>query len=103
MPPSDWLLIPVITVTVYDLTPTQDILFIDRIIALAEGGKRLSDDPYGHVIAFNGQLYILNGHHYWAMHWLYGITDIKVRVKQIDTPCREPCHCHEELVDGYHH
>jgi hypothetical protein len=88
---ADWVSIPVTRVSVDNLVPTQSCVVIDRLIDLNTGGKREGGDPYGHVIEFEGQRYIHDGHHDVIMRWLWNETSIPVRFKAIDVKCVDPC------------
>jgi hypothetical protein len=91
MSSEDWAAITPTAVPIRQLVPTQEGLGIDRLVALAAGGPREGDDPYGHTIRHAGVLYIHDGHHAWALRWLRGQQHIFVRVKPVNLACAKPC------------
>jgi hypothetical protein len=92
---DDWLTADVVEVSIDELTPTQPCLLIDRVIELTADGKRRGDDRCAHVVKFNGQLYIDDGHHDCVLRWLRGERSMLVKLVQIDVACTmdKPC-CH---------
>lgn len=88
---EDWQRIPLKNVPISKLMPTQSTVLIDRLLDLSEGKPRQGGDLYGHVIEFQGQLYIHDGHHDLIRFWLRDQSRALVRIKQIDSPCVDPC------------
>lgn len=88
---EDWQQIPLRNVSISELIPTQSTVLIDRLLDLSEKAPRHGGDLYGHVIKFQGQLYIHDGHHDLVRFWLRDQGHALVRIKQIDVPCTDPC------------
>jgi ParB-like chromosome segregation protein Spo0J len=63
------------------LHPTQPVLRVDRLLAIAAGGPAEGPDPCPHVVDVDGRLYVHNGHHRWAVALLSGKPTIDVRVQ----------------------
>jgi len=72
---------PVVAVRTADLVPTQEHVVIARLLALDAGGPCEGPDPYPHIVAWCGRLYVHNGHHRWLRALLRGRRWLLVRVQ----------------------
>lgn len=66
------------SVAVKDLTPTQYVVRIDRMLWLSEGNKPEGDD-IPHCVTWGGVTYLYDGHHRWLLAKLEGKTYLNVR------------------------
>ena len=66
-------------VPIADLVLVQDTLDLQ---ALVTGAASESGDPYPHVIAFGGQLWLEDGHHRVVRMALLGATHVEARVHE---------------------
>lgn len=82
MTSTKWLAIPAREVTIAQLTATQPGLLLEALTGdpIPTGG-----DPTPHVIQWDGNLYLEDGHHRAARAALAGHTSITARVLVIDT------------------
>lgn len=58
------------------LRATQPVVVIDRLLT---GDTREGPDPCLHVVEFDGDLWVHDGHHRWARAWLRGDPTVAVR------------------------
>jgi hypothetical protein len=70
-------------VPIGSLRPTQPMLNLDRLLGIHRGGPAEGPDPYPHVVACAGGLWVHNGHHRWMLAMLRGDETIDVRVTQV--------------------
>lgn len=77
--PDGWQNIKPRSVRVADLTPTQPTVTLDRLRHLLGGGAPETDDPFPHVVAHEGHLYVHDGHHRYAIA-LCSRTTLRCRV-----------------------
>jgi hypothetical protein len=83
MTSTQWLTVPASEVTIAELTATQPGLLLQ---ALTGEPNPIGGDPTPHVIQWDGNLYLEDGHHRAARAALAGHTSITARVLVIDTP-----------------
>lgn len=81
MTSTTWLTVPGREVTIAQLTATQPGLLLQ---ALTGDAVPVGGDPTPHVIQWNGNLYLEDGHHRAARAALAGHTSITARVLVID-------------------
>lgn len=87
LPPYEDIMatVPVRRVLTALLRPTQELVRIDRLIALSYGKPREGPDPYPHVVDVGKELWIHNGHHAWLLALLAREKYIDVRVTGCST------------------
>jgi hypothetical protein len=75
-----WQDVPTVSVATADLIPTQSHVVIDRLTHLLDGGEPETGDPYPHVIAHKGRLYVHDGHHRYVLALASKQAEMKVRL-----------------------
>lgn len=83
MTSAKWLTIPAREVTIAQLTATQPGLLLE---ALTGDAQPIGGDPTPHVIQWEDNLYLEDGHHRAARAALAGHTSITARVLNLNTP-----------------
>jgi hypothetical protein len=73
-----WLLIPVRDVLIGDLVATQDGIYLEPLIR--ERDSSWCGDPWPHVVAWRGHLYLEDGHHRVIRAALAGRIRVEARV-----------------------
>ncbi len=78
--PFGWLDIPVSWVLPESLTPTQSDVAVSRLLHHKYGGSAEAGDYCIHVVAYEGRLYIHDGHHRWTIAMLLNSITIPARI-----------------------
>lgn len=86
IPSYEWIMTnrPVVSVPVYVLRPTQELVRIDRLLAIARGEPREGPDPYPHTVFVDGLYWIHNGNTAYAAAVVRGDTQMLVRVAYVN-------------------
>lgn len=75
---DEWRAVNPIVFHPKSLHPTQYVIRIDRLLALASGHPpELDDMP--HVVTHRGKTYLYDGHHRWALAMIAGKVEMLVR------------------------
>lgn len=77
--PTDWSHLPIRTLRIADLFPTQYYLVIDRVMEVRDGSLPQGGD-IPHIVAANGGFYIHDGHHRIILAAIQGVTHHVVRI-----------------------
>jgi hypothetical protein len=64
--------IPVTMLDPAEMHPTQDVVRIDRLLAIWAGGPAEGPDDAIHAVDVEGMVYVHNGHHRWLRDLLRG-------------------------------
>lgn len=78
--PDGWQNIPLRSILVADLTPTQPDVSIARLRHLLDGGDPETGDRAPHVIAHSGRLWVHDGHHRYVLALARGQRWLSCRV-----------------------
>lgn len=84
--PDGWANIAPQSVWVSELIPTQDCVVIDRLQHLLDGGEPETGDPYAHVVAHDGRLFVHDGHHRYILALVKGRSTMLSRVVAAESP-----------------
>jgi hypothetical protein len=80
-----WLSVPVQRVRIADLIATQPGILLQSLI---EPGEPFGGDPFAHVVAWRGRLYLEDGHTRAARAALGGCAEIDARVLVLPDSCQ---------------
>lgn len=71
---------PLVWVATRQLRPTQQMLRLDRLLALLDGEPAEGPDPHPHIIELEGELWIHNGHTRWVTAMIQRRSQMLVRL-----------------------
>lgn len=72
--------LPVTLVPITQLQPTQPMLRLDRLMDILDGNPAEGPDRFPHVIKYDGELWIHNGHTRWLAAAVAGSRKMFVRL-----------------------
>jgi hypothetical protein len=87
MTSARWLLVPVVEVVIGDLWATQPGVLFQSLI---EPSVSVGGDPLPHVIAWDGRLFLEDGHHRVVRAVINGATTMPARVLTLIARDRDP-------------
>lgn len=76
--PEQWRAVPLTWLDAGDLIGTQDVVRLDVLLGIAPRSPAL--DPFPNVVAWDGRLYVDNGHVRLARRWLAGQQFVQAHV-----------------------